>query len=131
MTSASFADRYVQNGEVVTHSHGPQGMHSHGLIDFNTWMDPTQAALQAEAIHDELVRSASRCGEGFRCKFEALQKDLADIESAPTRVRAARQRTALGLASGLSLHRPPLRLEIRRTVHWEPDEMPSDANGRN
>src|ERR1039458_9860605 len=33
VTSQVFADHYVTNGEVVTHSHGPQGMHSHGSIE--------------------------------------------------------------------------------------------------
>ena len=36
----------MNNGEVITHSHGKEGLHSHGLLDFNTWMDPQQAAFR-------------------------------------------------------------------------------------
>lgn len=50
-TSAAFKNEWLMFPGVVTHSHGPQGMHSHGLIDF------TQAALQALSIHDALLQS--------------------------------------------------------------------------
>ena len=74
VTSRSFADRYVKNGEVVTHSHGPQGMHSHGLIDFNTWMDPQQAALQARGDSRRTRPSRARRGQGFRCQSGGPEK---------------------------------------------------------
>ena len=74
VTSQVFMDRYVTNGEVVTHSHGPAGMHSHGLIDFNTWMDPQQAALQAQSVRDELVRLLAKRNRGVRCEFAGAPK---------------------------------------------------------
>ena len=127
VTSRSFADRYVQNGEVITHSHGPQGMHSHGLIDFNTWMDPQQAALQAEAIHDELVRLVPDAAKDFDVNLEALKKDLADLD----RLLAAAS-LQLGKSPLLGSH-PVYQYTARRygwnlqAVHWEPDEMPTEA----
>ena len=69
ITSQVFMDRYVTNGEVITHSHGPQGMHSHGPIDFNTWMDPQQAAMQAQSVHDELVRLVPAAAKEFDHRF--------------------------------------------------------------
>jgi len=81
VTSQVFMDRYVTNGEVITHSHGPQGMHSHGLIDFNTWMDPQQAALQAQSVRDELVRLVPGAEKEFDANLLALQKDLADLDA--------------------------------------------------
>ena len=113
VTSRVFADRYMTNGEVVTHSHGPQGMHSHGLIDFNTWMDPTQAALQAQSIHDELARLIPEATKDFDVNLKALQQDLSGIDAAMQRASAPLGNAPLlGLASGLSLCRAPLRLEF-------------------
>jgi zinc transport system substrate-binding protein len=126
VTSHSFADRYVKNGEVVTHSHGPQGMHSHGLIDFNTWMDPRQAALQAESIHDELLRLVPEKAKDFDANLESLKKDLTELDRLLEAASAP-----LGKAPLLGSH-PVFQYAARRygwnlqAVHWEPDEMPSE-----
>lgn len=127
VTSQSFADRYVKNGEVITHSHGPHGMHSHGLIDFNTWMDPQQAAQQAQSIHDELVRLVPEFSKEFDANLDALKKDLADLDA-----RLVAASVPLGKAPLLGSH-PVYQYAARRygwnlkAVHWEPDEMPSEA----
>ncbi len=127
ITSASFADRYMKNGEVITHSHGPQGMHSHGLIDFNTWMDPTQAIIQAQVIHDELVRLVPDAAKDFDANLESLKKDLTDLDALLTKASIV-----LGNKPLLASH-PVYHYAARRygwnmkEVHWEPDEMPSDA----
>jgi zinc transport system substrate-binding protein len=126
ITSQVFMDRYVTNGEVITHSHGPQGMHSHGLLDFNTWMDPQQAALQAQSVRDELVRLVPGVTKEFDANLLALQKDLADLDA-----RLAAVSSHLGKAPLLGSH-PVYQYTARRygwnlrSVHWEPDEMPSD-----
>jgi len=127
ITSQVFMDRYVTNGEVITHSHGPQGMHSHGLIDFNTWMDPQQAALQAQSVHDELVRLVPAGKKEFDANLVALQKDLADLDTTLAAVSSH-----LGKEPLLGSH-PVYQYTARRygwdlrSVHWEPDEMPSEA----
>jgi zinc transport system substrate-binding protein len=126
VTSHAFADRYLTNGEVVTHNHGPQGMHSHGLIDFNTWMDPQQAALQAQSIHDALVRLLPEAAKDFDSNLRALQRDLGEIDSAIQKASAP-----LGKSPLLGSH-PVYQYAARRygwnlkSVHWEPDEMPSE-----
>lgn len=130
VTSQVFMDRYVTNGEVVTHSHGPGGMHSHGLIDFNTWMDPQQAALQAQSVCDELVRLLPGATKELDANLQALQKDLADLDAT---LAAASSR--LGKAPLLGSH-PVYQYSARRygwnlqSVHWEPDEMPSEEEWR-
>jgi len=127
VTSQAFADRYVTNGEVVTHSHGPQGTHSHGLVDFNTWMDPKQAALQAQSIHDELARLLPEATKDLDLNLKALQQDLAGIDAAIQQASAV-----LGNSPLLGSH-PVYQYAARRynwdlqSVHWEPDEMPSEA----
>jgi putative ABC transport system permease protein len=126
VTSLPFADHYVNIGESVTHSHGPQGMHSHGQIDFNTWMDPRQAALQAQSIHDQLRPLLPEAAKDFDTNLSSLQRDLSKIDSAIE--EASRM---LGNSPLLGSH-PVYQYAARRygwnlkSVHWEPDEMPSD-----
>jgi putative ABC transport system permease protein len=124
-TSASFADRYMTNGEVITHSHGKEGLHSHGVMDFNTWMDPRQAKLQAQSVHDELARLEPAAKKDFDANLQSLDKDLDEVDAALERASAP-----LGNAPLLASH-PVYHYAARRygwnleNVHWEPDEMPS------
>jgi zinc transport system substrate-binding protein len=130
VTSAAFAENYMTNGEVVTHSHGTEGLHSHGLIDFNTWMDPRQAKLQAQAIRDQLVRLVPAATQEFNANLQSLEKDLDDLDTDFERASAS-----LGNVPLLASH-PVYHYIARRygwnlkNVHWEPDEMPSDAEWR-
>ncbi|MGO8698940.1 MAG: metal ABC transporter solute-binding protein, Zn/Mn family [Limisphaerales bacterium] len=130
VTSTAFADQYMTNGEVITHSHGNEGLHSHGLLDFNTWMDPDQAKLQAEAVHDQLVQLVPAARREFDTNLSGLEKDLDDLDAL-----LARASGPLGYTPLLGSH-PVYHYAARRyrwnlkSVHWEPDEMPSDAEWR-
>jgi zinc transport system substrate-binding protein len=102
-------------------------MHSHGSIDFNTWMDPQQAALQAQSIHDQLARLLPEAAIAFDTNLRALQKDLGEIDAAIQQASAP-----LGNLPLLGSH-PVYQYAARRygwnlkCVHWEPDEMPSEG----
>jgi putative ABC transport system permease protein len=130
ITSQSFSDRYMKNGEVVTHSHGPQGSHSHGAIDFNTWMDPAQASLQAQSIYDQLVRLCPGAKKELDANLKALQTDLSGLDTS-----LAWASTNLGSTPLLASH-PVYQYAARRygwnlkSMHWEPDEMPSEEEWR-
>ena len=54
---------------VVEHQHGPEGSHSHGVVDGHTWVDPQTAGKQLEAIRQRLVQ------EGF-CSEEQSQRNV-------------------------------------------------------
>jgi putative ABC transport system permease protein len=130
VTSAAFAENYMTNGEVVTHSHGTEGLHSHGLIDFNTWMDPRQAKLQAQAIRDQLVRLVPAATQEFNANLQSLEKDLDDLDTDLERASASFGNVPL-LASHPVYHYIARRYGWNlKNVHWEPDEMPSDAEWR-
>jgi putative ABC transport system permease protein len=124
-TSAAFADRYMTNGEVITHSHGKEGLHSHGMMDFDTWVDPRQAKIQAQSVRDELARLEPAAAKDFDAGLSSLDKDLDDIDAALKRASAP-----LGNAPLLASH-PVYHYAARRygwnlqNVHWEPDEEPS------
>jgi zinc transport system substrate-binding protein len=79
-TSAGFRDRLITEQSAVTHQHGPQGAHAHGDVAFTTWLDPTQALAQAEAIRRALVRRLPEQQAAIDSNFERLASDLADLD---------------------------------------------------
>ena len=53
-TSAAIEERFIVT-ESITHSHGDGGEHSHEGLAAYTWLDPTLAIAQAEAVAGALV----------------------------------------------------------------------------
>jgi zinc transport system substrate-binding protein len=79
-TSAGFRDRFLQVEGTVTHSHGPEGAHSHGQTAFTTWLDPQLAVEHARAIRDALVEALPERKEDFQSRFQSLEVDLLALD---------------------------------------------------
>jgi len=114
----------------VRHQHGPEGEHSHGAWAGTPWLDPTLAAAQAEAIAEALAASRPEQADTFRSNLAALLLDLEALDEA--QVRAAAR---LGDAPILYSHPAYAYLQARyglngRSLVWEPDELPPDAEWR-
>ncbi len=125
-TSASFADRYIEI-DGPTHSHGPGGEHSHKGTDFNTWVDPTYARAQAQAVLDGLLRLAPDAQSAMRKNYEALADDLRALDRAFDELAERMKGTPL-VASHPVYNYIADRYEWNlESVHWEPQEMPSEA----
>ena len=121
-TAAPFKAEWIMFPEVITHSHGPHGAHSHGNIDFNTWLDPLLLIRQAETAEAALGRLSLRPeaelhqrGQQLRRDLEALDKQLRDLSQV--------------LARQPLLASHPVYAYLAReyhwdlhSVHWEPDE---------
>ncbi len=85
-TSRGFEDRFIAT-ETVTHSHGPDGEHSHtGTASF-TWLDQQQAILQAGAIADALAQRGLVEPDMIDTRFSALAEDLRTMDAAAERLR--------------------------------------------
>ncbi len=127
-TSAAFAADYIPLREAVTHSHGPTGQHTHAGFAFTTWLDPDLARRQAEAVRDALVRLLPCHRARLEERFQALAADLAALDAELAR--------ALGSRAPLLASHPVYQYLERRyrlnlvSLHWEPDEMPSEAEWR-
>jgi zinc transport system substrate-binding protein len=125
-TSRAFADAYLRSPHAVTHSHGPEGAHEHGMTDFNTWLDPPQALRQAGAVRDALVRLRPASRAAVEAGFEALSADLAALDG------ALREASAAWVGRPLLASHPVYAYAARRygwtleSVHWEPGEMPPE-----
>ena len=126
-TSISYQDRLIEKDDCTTHSHGPEGDHSHCGYAFTTWLDPQLATLQAASIRDTFSNLNPDLAEEFEANFQDLAADLDRLD---------RQLDAL-LAENteqvLLFSHPVYDYLIRqynldaRSLHWEPDEFPDEA----
>jgi zinc transport system substrate-binding protein len=121
-TAAGFKDQWLMFSEAVTHNHGPQGSHSHGNIDFNTWLDPLLLLRQAEAVETALRPLSVAPEPDLRQRGQNLRRDF---EALDRRLRGLSQ--GLGRRPILASH--PVYGYLGReyhwdlhSVHWEPDE---------
>ena len=78
-TSRAFSDRLIKV-EGGAHSHGDGAVHSHAGIAFTTWIDFSQAAIQAEAIAKRMTRYAPADAKQIAENLEALKSDLGKLD---------------------------------------------------
>jgi zinc transport system substrate-binding protein len=125
-TSLGFKAHYIAMTETSTHSHGPDGMHSHTGTASTTWLNFQFAARQAGAIAQALSRLLPGQRATFEANYAALERDLLALDQHLERVVAA-NRTQPLVASHPVYQYLAARYGLSlRSVHWEPGEMPSD-----
>ena len=123
-TSAAFTDQLIPLEEKVTHSHGPEGAHEHGGWAFTTWLDPTLASQQAQAVAAALIELRPEHEVEINERLAALEQEIVTLDS---RLRVAAE--VVG-DTPLVFSHPVYQYLIRHynlngvEVHWEPDEAP-------
>lgn len=125
-TSAAFANNFITVTDVVTHSHGPGGEHSHNGTAFTTWIDFKQASLQAKAVRDALVKLAPAAKDSIEKNAESLVDDLDALDG---RMSALSRRMVSQplVASHPVYHYLARRYGLNlRAVLWEPETVPDD-----
>ncbi len=125
-TSSGFRERFIPLEETTTHSHGPGGEHVHGGTAFTTWLDPQLAIEQARAIADVFAARWPEHKEQFDAGFAGLEKDLLDLDAAIKKVMADEGDMPLVFSHPLYQYFERRYSLNGQSVHWEPDEMPTD-----
>ena len=126
-TSAKFKDRYITAEEVVTHSHGGEGAHAHESLAFTTWLDFDFAAKQAGVVMETLSRKKPAAEDFFKKNYAALEHDLLALDNEMKSIAAKNPLLPL-FASHPVYDYLSRRYGLNmKSVHWEPDEFPSDA----
>jgi zinc transport system substrate-binding protein len=126
-SSAGFRDRLIAREEATTHSHGPDGEHEHSATAFTTWLDPTLAVEQAQAVADAFSGRWPEHEGQFTAQLAGLVTDLEawDAEIAQIVERDPSVPVVFSHPVYQYLER---RYGLNgRSVHWEPHEMPSDS----
>lgn len=123
-TTAAFADRLIPIEQAVTHSHGGSGPHTHAGTAFTTWLDFSQARLQARAVAEALARKQPQLKSRFAEHLAALEDDLDRLDASllsVTRTKPARPLMASHPVYQYLARRYGLDLV---SVHWEPGDLP-------
>ncbi len=126
-TSRSYANRTIVIENAVTHSHGPDGMHSHDGESPYTWLDLTLAIEQARAVKAALINLQPEHEAAFHERFGVLEAELSEIDRAIASIVGDRADAVFATSH------PVYHYFLRRygfdayDFHWEPDEMPDAA----
>lgn len=126
-TAAAFDHAFIEVKNAVTHSHGPEGQHSHAGIAFTTWIDFSQAALQLNAVKTALLPLVEDAAKpGLEQRAAALAAKLASFDRRLTEVgQLLAGRPLLGSHPVYQYLARRYHLNLRE-LHWEPDEVPDD-----
>jgi zinc transport system substrate-binding protein len=126
-TSMSFRAQYISTENVMTHSHGPTGAHSHTGTAFTTWIDLTQAIQQAEAAKDAMIAAGIGPREQLEKNFVNLKAQLQTLDESIESIMKGASDVPL-LASHPVYQYFSRRYQLNvRSVLWEPDALPDEA----
>jgi zinc transport system substrate-binding protein len=126
-TSAEFKNEYIKIAGATTHSHGSGGEHAHEGVAFTTWIDFGLAAKQAGAIGNALGQMKPELVDELQSNYAMLARDLKNID------KSIREIVSKNPSQPLIGSHPVYDYFSRRyglnmqSVHWEPDEAPSNA----
>jgi len=125
-TSRRFKDAYVPEAASVNHSHGPGGEHAHGGVAFTTWLDLSQAAQQAEASAEALIRKRPTAKGRIERNLKVLRGELLALDERIAEITGSNPDSPL-LASHPVYQYLAKRYGLNLiSLTWEPDEVPSD-----
>ncbi len=123
-TSSPFGGDLLQEGRGVSHSHGPEGEHSHGELAFTVWLDFKLAAIQAEAIQTALLEALPEQEETLVANFQSISSELETLDQEMGEIASKLKGRTL-LASHPVYQYLANRYDFKiSSEHWEPDQMP-------
>ncbi|MGB3095616.1 MAG: metal ABC transporter substrate-binding protein [Candidatus Deferrimicrobiaceae bacterium] len=129
-TSRGFRDRFIIMEENVTHTHGSGGEHAHSNVAFTTWLDFTLAVEQAKAVAKALIRKKPGEKATFEKNLAALERDLMALDGELRKIAARTpSRPLVGSHPVYQYLARRYGLNLK-SVHWEPDERPNEAQWR-
>jgi zinc transport system substrate-binding protein len=121
-TTADIRSRLiVEEGE--THSHGPEGEHSHSGFASSTWLSPELAKEQLATVVGRLYEllgstyPTSEIHDDQRARLDEATAALREVGRLQPKLLASHPvYQYLGRAGGIAID----------SMHWEPGEMPAD-----
>lgn len=125
-TSASIESQFIVT-ESITHSHGEGSEHSHEGLASYTWLDPSLAIAQAEAVAAAITRRDLAPAEDVESRLSALRSEFEALD--------AQAESALAHLTGVPMiaTHPRYQYFARRydlsiaALEWEAGMMPTDA----
>ncbi len=125
-TNANNKAQLIALPKQSTHSHGPEGEHSHSGYAFTTWMDMTLAKRQATAISDALIKTYPDHRIEILDRTTILLAQLSQLD-------ADYNKLAKRLEGKTLFYSHPVYQYFQQgynlagySFHWEPNEMPDE-----
>ena len=125
-TSRSFKDLWIQTDEIMVHSHGPEGEHSHKGTAAITWLNFKFAQLQAVSIHAAIAQQMPDNADLLNNNLDELKRQLHKLDEKIASI-------ALRLSNQYIIASHPVYQYLESeynlnliNLHWEPNEMPDD-----
>lgn len=126
-TSAAIEDQFIVT-ESITHSHGDGGEHSHEGLAAYTWLDPTLALAQAEAVAAAITARGLAPEDEVEARLSALTSELKALDDGA--------QVALDAAEGVRMiaTHPRYQYLSRRfdlsisSLEWDAGATPSDED---
>ncbi len=125
-TSSDFKNQLIRSGNAATHSHVPEGEHSHKGTAFTTWLDFNFAIQHAYAIEKAFHSKRPDLGPVFKVNFKNLEQDLRKLDL------EIKSYVSGNPATPLVVSHPVYQYLARAyglnivSLHWEPDQNPDD-----
>ena len=117
-----YEEEWLRYEEAVTHSHGPEGDHSHEGLDGHTWVDPVNAKVAAGVIRDRLIAEYPDEAGGLQDRFAGLSAELDGLDAGLQEV------TGL-LGDGVLLASHPAYNYLAKRYGWEVVNLDLDPEG--
>lgn len=125
-TSKSFASTLIEiEGDV--HSHGPEGEHSHAGYAFTTWLDMKNAEKQAETVYQALSDLLPEEKAYFESNFNEVRSKIQQYDDQLTELLVGDEDLELFASHPVYQYLAKGYAVDIVSYHWEPDQMPSDA----
>jgi zinc transport system substrate-binding protein len=126
-TSEGLKDQFIAQEEVTTHSHGLDGTHEHSATAFTTWLDLVLGVEQARAIKDAFSARWPEHRGQFETQFEELAQELKALDEELEEIVEGAPSVPVVFSHPVYQYFARRYRVNGRSVHWEPDEMPTDA----
>ena len=125
-TSLSMEEKYIPLKDVSTHSHGPEGEHEHTGFAFTTWLNFQIAVAQAESVKEIIGSRLPESKEEIENNYISLRKELLALDKYMKEVsNEIGEQNIIGSHPVYQYLSEAYGLNIQ-SVHFEPDEMPSE-----
>jgi zinc transport system substrate-binding protein len=124
VTTRDVEDQLIEVPDAVTHSHGPEGDHTHAALASETWLDPQLAIAQAQVVREELENLVPDASDSIKANFDALVNDLQHLDEQLNAAFSGASGiwTAADMAFSYLGRRYSVDLPV---MHWDPGTAPT------
>ncbi len=130
-TSKHVKEHYIYSDEVLMHTHGPAGDHSHNNLLANVWLDMTMAKEQAVSITSAFIKLLPDQEQRFQQNLQLLLDDLNELDLALAGLGKSFAGNPVLASHPVYQYLSRRYLPNMQSLHWEPDKMPELSEWQN